>query len=98
MAISVMHHQTKDMWYNSHAHPNCLLLQVASVVLDTVGVLQPGQKPNNGRRLKLRIRGRFDPPYLLEYVLPLLQGLLPVVGHLLDGHHLVRDVVPRKDK
>ena len=33
-------------------------------------------------------------PDLLEDVLPLLQRLLPAVGHLLDGHHLCGDIVP----
>jgi hypothetical protein len=33
-------------------------------------------------------------PDLLQDVLPLLQALLPVVGHLLDRHHLVLDIVP----
>ena len=35
-----------------------------------------------------------EEPDLLQDVLPLLQGLLPAVGHLLDGHHLVGDVLP----
>jgi hypothetical protein len=34
-----------------------------------------------------------EEPNFFEDVLPLLQALLPVVGHLLDGHHLTGDVV-----
>ena len=40
--------------------------------------------------------GVLEPPEeadLLEDVLPLLERLLPAVRHLLDGDHLVRDVV-----
>ena len=33
-------------------------------------------------------------PDLLEDVLPLLQRLLAAVGHLLDGHNLVGDILP----
>ena len=33
-------------------------------------------------------------PDLLQDVLPLLQRLLPPVGHLLDGHHLVSHILP----
>lgn len=32
---------------------------------------------------------------LFEDVLPLLQALLPAIGHLLDGHHFGRDIIPR---
>ena len=53
-----------------------MLLEIASLVADAVGVLEPPQEPD-----------------LLEDVLPLFERLLPAVRHLLDGDHLVRDVV-----
>ena len=58
-------------------YPYSMFFEIASLVANAVGVLEPPEEP-----------------YLLEDVLPLLQALLPPVGHLLDGHHLSRDIVP----
>ena len=54
-----------------------MLLQVASVIRDTIRMFESPQKSN-----------------FLQNILPLFQGLLPAVRHLLDGHDLRGDVVP----
>ena len=61
-----------------HHQPDSLLLEVAAMVLDAVGMVQPIQETN-----------------LLQDILPFLQALLSVVGHLLDRHHLSFDIVPK---
>ena len=60
-----------------HHQPHGLLLEVAAVVLNAVGMVQPIQETN-----------------LLQDILPFLQALLSIVGHLLDCHHFIFDIVP----
>ena len=42
----------------------------------------------------VRVSQSGEEPNLFQDILPLLQRLLPAVGHLLDGHHLMSDVLP----